>query len=169
MRRRQIHGQMPVAFSFFAAIIVIVAVLFLGFRMIGTLGSSACDASTVDFMEEISAVLDIGAVFGSARSETLRPPCDARMLCFVDFQSIGDETFISEDATITASVRNNVQANIFLVTDDEGTIDVGYDSRVMLRERNNPNIPQSPVCIPAGPDGFMFRTEGFGRAVRIMS
>lgn len=168
VKQKKIRGQMPIAFSFFAAIIVIVAVLFLGFRMIGSLSATGCDASTVTFMEEITDVLDIGTVFGSSRSETLRPPCDARMLCFVDAQSLGDEVFLSDDATITSSVRSNVQANIFLVTQKEGTIDIGYDARIILRERGSQNIPQAPLCVASGPDGFLFRTEGYGRSVRIL-
>jgi hypothetical protein len=160
------RGQIPQLFIFLMAILVIGATLFIGIKVFGMLDSSACEANDAAFMRDIKGLIDENAVYGNKNSVSLRSPCDATAICFVDKDALGSSGFIGNDTTITLSVRNAVQTNIFLKGRDK-TVPVGFDERIILREPDEPVPPLNDRCIEAVSGKLSFRTRGYGRYIVI--
>lgn len=153
-------GQIPQLFIILMALLVIGATLFLGFKMFGTLGAVGCEANNVAFIRDIKTLLDENAVYGTRATVTLRPPCDAVALCFVDNAAIGTTGFQGNDSVITASVRSGVQTNIFLQGRDK-TEPQGFDGRIAI------DPPERDICVLAVGGKFTFRAEGQGRTIKL--
>jgi hypothetical protein len=161
------RGQIPQLFIFLMAILVIGATLFIGVKMFGALEQSACEANDAAFMRDLKALLDENSVYGNRNSVALKTPCDAIAICFVDAESLGNSAFSGNDTTISLSVRNAVQTNIFL-KGREKTVPVGYDERIILGDPAAPGqFADKDLCINAISGKFSFRTRGYGRYITI--
>ena len=160
-------GQIPQLFIFLMAILVIGATLFIGVKMFGVLDKSACEANDAAFMRDLRAILDQNSVYGNRNTVSLKVPCDAIALCFVDAESLGNTAFKGNDTTISLSVRNAVQTNIFL-KGRERTVPVGFDERIILADPNNPGeFADKDKCFDAIGGKFSLRTRGHGRYITI--
>ena len=155
-------GQIPQLFIVLMALLVIGATLFLGFKMFGTLGAVGCEANNAAFIRDIKTLLDENAIYGTRATVTLRPPCDAVALCFVDARTVAvpPADFKGNDSVITASVGSGVQTNIFL-QDRDRTQAQGYDARIII------DPPEKDLCILAVSGKFTFRAEGQGRTITL--
>lgn len=155
------RAQMQQVFLFLMAAIVIVATIFLGMRLFGSVSGTACDASDADFRTSLRTELDQSATYGSRRTISIDAPCDTERVCFVDATLIAGSAslgFTSDDATMTAIVRNGVQTNIFL-RKEQGMMEAGYDERIV--------VAGGYACAAPENGQVSFRTEGLGRFVRI--
>lgn len=167
------RGQVNQAFIFLSAVIVIIAIIFIGMRLLGSVTDSACGAGRAAFSDDLRTLLDAGRVLGSRDSDaSLQAPCGATQVCFVDaawFNATASRGSFGEpgtDPVIITSVRSGSRANVFLV-DEEGTHDAGFDERIILRAPADA-APNGASCIPASRGRFTFTTEGYGRSVRIV-
>lgn len=154
------RGQLSQVFLFLVAIIVIVATLFVGFRLFSALSGSACDAVQEDFEAAMRSAITDNIVRGSRNVVAIKPPCKAEMLCFVDGGAIGEAGFASSFATINASVHTGIATNLFLVSDD-GVSPAGFDERIRL------DVPLEHLCVEQGQGGFTFRTRGEGNTMLV--
>lgn len=144
------------------ALIVIVATLYLGGRLVGLFSGTACDASDAQFLTELRSALDTHSTYGSRGDISVQAPCDARQLCVIDSVLIGSPdapSFETADSVIKNSVRNGVKTNIFLLR-EQGAVGMGYDSRILA---GNNTI----VCTPVTAGSFALRTEGRGRFILV--
>lgn len=154
------RGQINQVFLFLVAIIVIIATLYIGFRLFTGFSGAACDAVQSDFESRIDEVIQENIVRGSRNIVRVKPPCAAQELCFVHRDSIGRESFSSNHGIIVSSVNLGVESNVFLVS-DEGVIPITYDSRIMTEDAD------TDTCLAISSGGFEFRTEGGGDEIRI--
>ncbi len=161
-RRSGSKGQIPQLFIVLMALLVIGATLFLGLKMFNTLSSVGCEANDAAFVRDIKTLLDENAVYGTRATVTLRPPCDAVALCFVDVRTVAvpPAEFKGNDSVITASVKSGVKTNIFL-QGREKTAPQGFDERIIL------HVPEKDLCVLAVGGRFSFRAEGQGRTITV--
>ncbi len=160
-RRLGARAQMQQVFLFLAAALVIVAAVFLGIKLFGFASDTACGATDSDFRTALRAQLDQGATYGSRRTVSLDAPCGAQRICFVDATMVAGSAsagFTSDDATMTAVVRNGVETNVFL-RKEQGMMEAGYDPRIV--------VDSGFACFTPDRGKLSFRTEGLGRFVKI--
>lgn len=158
------RAQMSQVFIFFMAVIVIVATVFLGMKLLGVLTGTACDVSSADFQIDLHKILDANSNFGSRGIARLRAPCNAQQLCFVDAGAINKSGFWSNHSSIQNAIRVGVRENIFVIL-DAGMVD-DYDERIILRDPGSP-VNLTDLCILQGNGEFVFRTEGYGRFIKV--
>jgi hypothetical protein len=163
------RGQMQQVFVYLTALIVIIASVWIGAKLIGALRPAACDASNVQFQKDLSNLLDTATVNGARGERVLRNPCGATQICFVDSRVLADDarsTFSGGAfATIDASVKSGVSTNVFL-REEESTAAAAFDSRIILTGPGEAAL-NAPICIDASGGRFRFYTEGYGRYVLV--
>lgn len=151
-------------FLFLAAIIVIIATIYLGGKMYGVLTSAGCGASDADFKSQLKSALDQNSVFGSRKTVELSAPCKATTLCFIDStwvpsDGLDDDELLGLDLTIRSIVDSGVMTNVFLRT-EAGVMEAGYDPRISV---TTPGY----ACFEESRGMFFVRIEGGGRTVTI--
>ncbi len=160
------NAQISQIFLMITALIVIGATIFLGGKLIGGLTGTVCSANDAVFLKEIVQVIDDKASYGSRDIVQIKTPCDAITLCFVNDSNIGDPGFISDNSVIQNVVRVGTPTTIFLEGHDGATVPVGDEERIEVNT-NYAGDTNPVICIPAVSGEFTFRTEGYGRKIRI--
>ncbi len=167
LRRRR--GQINQVFILIVAVIVIVATIALGAKLLNLFGDASCAAADSSFQRDLERALDGGSVYGSRDEIVLLAPCDAEELVLIDAAFLqapvtGNPT---GDATIDAALRAGVLTNAFVIVDGVAQ-EAGYDERIIVRR-----TPQGPVAsppflkVPARQGRFTLLSEGYGRFVRV--
>jgi len=163
-------GQVGQVFIFLTAVIVIIATIFLSGRLIGKLTSTACDASLVEFTDNLQKELGANSGFGSRNQIEIKAPCDATNLCFVDSRLVQKSasgtpvTFSGSFPNINVAVKQGVGENIFLILKDGSNAQ--YDERVILSDPTTDPL-ETDFCLTPNLGTFTFHTEGYGRYIKL--
>lgn len=163
-RRSGSKGQLSHTFAFLMAIIVIIATVILAMKLLGVFTDTACDASTGEFFNSIDKSLTANSAYGSRKSIEISAACGGLELCMVDSRDIGKTISVAHPEILVA-VREGVEANIFLF-DSDGLLERTYDERVILT-RPDEAPTMKALCVDVLGGGFAFRTEGFGRYIKL--
>ncbi len=163
------RGQISQVFLMITTLLVIGGTVFLGGKLIGGLSGTACSANDASFFKEIVQVIEDKASYGSRDIVQIKSPCDAVNLCFVNASNInieGNPDFYSDNAVIKSVIQSGAPTTIFLEGHDGVTVPVGDENRIEVLS-NYQGGTDSVICIPAVSGEFTFRTEGYGRKIRI--
>jgi hypothetical protein len=164
--RRSDRGQIQQVFLFITAIVVIIATIFLGGRLLGLFQGTACSVTDAGFAQDLSALVTQNSAFGSRNTVSVDVPCDAQALYLIDAEA--DLTQVKTgDATIDTALENGVRANLFVIVDGVAQ-QAGYDERIIINRAPGDALQDPPFLIINEARGrFSVRTEGFGRRVRV--
>jgi len=171
-RRSTTHraGQINQVFILIVAVIVIVATIALGVRLLGFFQNTSCGVADAGFQEDLSQALDGGSVYGSRDEITLFAPCDAQELILIDSQAMSLQATTpvrTGDQTIDAALAAGVRTNAFVIIDGVAQ-EVGYDERIIVQRSPTGGLATVPYLkVPSRNGRFTFLTEGFGRFVRV--
>ncbi len=169
MRTRR-RGQINQAFILIVAVVVIVATIALGARLLGLFEDTACSATDAGFHDDFVRMIDQNSAYGSRNSPDVLVPCDAQALYLIDAQMFQDptllETATTGELTVDAALRGGTRTNIFVVVDGIAQ-EAGFDDRIIIARGPQDPIAQPFVRIDERRGRFSLRTEGFGRAIRI--
>lgn len=163
------NAQISQVFLMITTLLVIGATIFLGGKLIGGITGTACSANNAVFFKEIVQVIDDKSSYGSRDIVQIKTPCDSINLCFVNSSSInknGNSEFITQNQVIQSAVRAGSPTTIFLEGRDGVTVPVGDEERIIVNT-NYTGEADSVICIPAVSGEFTFKTEGYGRTIRI--
>ena len=165
-------GQVQHAFSFLMFALLAVVTILLGYQLLTNLLGKKCLADQLTFNEELERALTEHSSYGSVQRVTLRAPCDAETLCFLDaslFTKLpdgryeGTPSFTSGHGVIQAEARHPSAppVNVFLLS-EEGTTPLQ-----LFAERVRLENPGEPLCIPARNGRFRLLLKGEGRRVLV--
>jgi hypothetical protein len=159
-------------FIFLSAIIVIIASVYLGLRLFGTVERTACESMDLALFQDVKHALSVNAEYGSTNQVTIRPSCESELLCFVDNEMIGKP--ITEIASPTGTelpyvalkrlVSTGAKYTIYQYS-DETFLPVGYDDRVRVAVPAS-TPPIKVLCIE-NVNGFTFSTKGGGLTITV--
>ncbi len=162
-------GQTGHAFTFLFAMIVIIATVWIGGKLIGSFSESSCEAELVEFKNSFKRALDSNAVFGSRNFVDITSPCDAKQLCIADNRMVkANVAFpdsivpVVDNPSIKVSLSQGVEENVFLISEDD--IFGSYDQRIILSKPEE-DPAENVLCLNVSTGSFMFSTEGFGRTI----
>jgi hypothetical protein len=159
-------AQISQIFLMITALLVIGGTIFLGGKLIGGITGTACSANDATFFKNIVEIIDDKSSYGSRDIVSIKTPCDAINLCFVDGTKIGKSTFDGKDSTIKTSVTQGVPTTVFLQDHSGVMVPVGDEPRIEVVAADD-TVLNEELCIPAVGGEFAFRTEGYGRKIRI--
>jgi hypothetical protein len=162
------RAQINQVFLFLVAIIVIIATVYLGGKLLGIFSGTACSAADSSFATELKNGLDANAAYGGRNKITVSSPCDAQELYVVDASAIGGATpVVTGNSQIDALLAANVKTNVFIVKDGAAEA-VMQDNRIIVGREPGAPLSATPfVRVEAGISGFSLLVEGFGRDVRV--
>lgn len=156
MKKAQI-GQV---FTYLSVVIVIIAIIFLGTKIIWTFIGKNCDVQQETFKTNLQQLLQEGRAHGSYRVEKLLAPCGKQEVCFVDHRDRGNQNFEAEQVLFQNKVRGNVKANIFLLS--TGEIVEAADSDILILQEQG-----KPLCIDAKAGSFKIALRGVAGKTQI--
>lgn len=132
-------GQAEHAFAFIIFILVAAFVLILGYKGISSLISDSCDLEDLKFEETVVGLIERYDDYGSLHKDSIRLPCEATHICFVDKEVYGvgintpptgstNDIYLDHQKVFESAVEAKV--NIFLV--GEFTTPVGYSDKIEI-------------------------------------
>lgn len=159
-------AQINKVFMFIMALFIIGAIALIGVRSIAGIMEDKCMADFVIFRDTITAAISNNNDYGSVNYERISTPCKFHTVCFVDTRIIQNE---DEQLTgdgfpgaflIKQSANDGVEANVFLVSDEE-VREVGFVKQIQLENKNN------ATCIRVKGGAYNLLLEGQGRTTLI--
>lgn len=164
------RGQINQAFILIVAVVVIVATIGLGARLLGVFETTACSATDAGFHGDLVRMIDQNSAYGSRNSPDVLVPCDAQALYLVDAQVFQDpvllQTASTGEPTVDALLRGGTRTNIFVIVDGVAQ-EAGFDDRIIIARGPQDPVAQPYLRIDERRGRFSLRTEGFGRAIRV--
>lgn len=157
------RAQTQHVFAYLVAVIVILAVIWIGMTLISTLMRTGCEAQLERLRSDLVSDLDQGQTYGSRIEKDYNAPCDASGICFVDARDLGNDAFTADDGVLASRVRAGEEQNIYLITED-GLEAAGYVKHLWLGEE----APGDPLCIEMR-DALALTIIGRGRYVTIQA
>jgi len=169
MRARS-TGQINQVFILFVAVVVIVATIALGARLLGLFEDTACSATDAGFHDAFARMLDQNSAYGSRNAPDVLVPCDAQALYLIDAGVFQDPALLqsvtTEEPTVDAMLRGGTRTNIFVIVDGVAQ-EAGFDARIIIARGPQDPIAEPFLRIDERRGRFALRTEGFGRAIRV--
>lgn len=163
-------GQINQVFIFIIALLIIGAIALIGVRSIGGITKDKCTADLIIFQDSLAQIISNNNDYGSVNYERLQTPCKYHTLCLVDTRAITDEAisngFSMEDTApgaflIKQSVNSKVEANAFLIGQDNEVQEVGYITQLQVE------TPNQPTCIRVKTGGYNLLLKGQGRTTLV--
>ncbi|MFT4311222.1 MAG: hypothetical protein ACMXX7_01195 [Candidatus Woesearchaeota archaeon] len=153
-------AQTQQVFIYIMIIIVVGALLIIGFRSINTVLDRSCDVEKGRFVTAVQNDLERNTRFGFVQITDHRAPCSYEFICFANTDD-NDLEKVPEDADlppniqslIDAEVQAGTERNVFLV--DQGGILEPIISYENLAE-------ETAICFEVRGGRFEFLLEGIG-------
>lgn len=156
-------GQVNKVFLFIMAMMIIGAIALIGVRSINGIMEDKCTADFVIFKDSLAQAISNNNDYGSVNYERLPAPCKFNTLCLVDQSIIASGQGLSNSLEfpgsfiIKQSVNDGVEANAFLIGENDEVQEVGYIRQLQLQDPNN------VTCIKVKSGGFNLLLKGQGR------
>ncbi len=155
-------AQISQLFIYIFIIVIVGAILLIGYKSINNFISKGCDVEKINFKEQTESLINKYNDYGSYHEERISAPCRFSRVCFVNTDTIKNKISLEiDDLTIKTSVENGVEKNIFLI--GEYTSAVGY---VDLIEVDNGGT--GIICFNSQGGNFHIGFEGLGKSTKIV-
>ena len=160
------QAQINHIFSFLIAILLIGALALLGLKSLNGIMHDKCVADTVVFKDHIAQVINNNNDYGSVNYERLSTPCKYAILCLVDaskiqnHQNLGTNNHFPGELIIKDSVKDGVEANVFLIKKDEVN-PITYVKNLELKD------PTNATCFRLRGGAYNLLLEGQGRTTLV--
>ncbi|MFT4261175.1 MAG: hypothetical protein ACMXX9_01960 [Candidatus Woesearchaeota archaeon] len=140
-------AQTQQVFIYIMVIIVVGAMLIIGFRSVSNIMGQGCQVEYERFKTQLGSDIERNTRFGFVQEINLRAPCNYDQICF------GGPPGENPDPVIDASMTAEAE-NVFL-----------RQGRFMEPLFQNPSIERPPeqLCINSTAGRFVFRLEGIGQ------
>ncbi len=155
-------AQTQHVFLYLFAIIIIGALVLIGYKSISKITSAGCDAGKETFKSQLLSMLEQYDSRGSLHTEKLSVPCSFTKLCFLDSDTILGSEGVSPSAPkiIQDTQSSRSHTNIWI---NKGTAweAAGWSEKVEIRSDDH------FVCIQARGGTFPLQFNGTGRKTSI--
>ena len=160
-------AQISQVFTYVIIILVVGLIVIFGYKGIQSIMSTNCEQQRISFETNLFGYIEEYVDKGSVHEESLRAPCDARMICFLDSNycpragserptlSLADN--LNGD-NVVKSNADNCTANIFVKSDF--TKPLAYSKKVSLEG-------DAFQCFRAKDGRFDLLFKGLGRKTLI--
>lgn len=161
MSKGQITGQV---FVYIMAIIIVGAILLIGYSVFKGMTEDKCDVELVSFKTSLDSYIPKYKDFGVVQQQSIVAPCGAKEVCFVDSRNITEgagELFIVDTVTnpiIRNSIQDGVEMNVFIVGESTTGIDWYPELHVA-----DPGY----LCVPNTGGNIILTFSGSGRATTL--
>ncbi len=146
--------------------IIVILVLFFGYKAIKGLGTAQEEAVKVKLKTDLKNAIDEGSSYGKKSTPELEVPTEYRELCFMNINSKNMLNFIPPEALTELNKRPLIKESIggkdnaFLVKED-GNIDPFEVGKIEIW-LNNDNLNDGFVCFDVEENTVKIRIEGKG-------
>lgn len=152
-RRAQKTGQINQTFIYIMAIIVIGAIVLIGYNAIDGIIKDQCKVEQTRFEKIITEKINDNRNQGNAETAEIKVPCDYEEICFAG-ENIQNPDNI-EDQTIRSEVKAQTGYKVFL-KGPRGTIPIMQTEGLQVQNQNN------YVCIKGQSGLFYIKMESLG-------
>ncbi len=175
-RKAQLLGQIMMMIL---AAIIIIMILYFGYKAIVTLGSKACNVEIVRFQKDLSDSVDkIGIDYKSQVKKQLSLPCSYVEVCFINLEKARQYPTPASYETATGKslsdlnpiIQNAVfdpqgqETNVYLVDPKKGDIQQAYIGNFTI---DYPATNDVYYCARAAEGPVIIKLEGLGDRARI--
>jgi hypothetical protein len=166
------RGQVNQVFIFIIAILVVGVIVIVGVRSMSGLIDDKCTADFVTFQDRLRDAVLTNNDYKAVNEAKLSSPCGYQYLCMVDSRHVKEGNllngFTGEKGSfiIRDSVKDKVEANVFLVNANDDVKEVGYISQLHTNEYNS-NNNDGVLCVEAKSGRFRLRLNGEGRTTLV--
>lgn len=108
-------GEVQQVFIYMMVIIVVGAVILIGYTAIDGIMDKGCSVERAKFISRLQNNLDKNTAYGNTQYVRLIPPCDYEKLCFIDTENPPSTT---GNSIMDLEISQGTGNNIFLVRTD---------------------------------------------------
>jgi len=148
-------AQTQQVFIYIMVILVVGAILLLGYKSINDIMNKSCSVDQATFKNDFNQLLERNSGYGDIYRTPLSVPCDVDAICFVNKTVTNPETKITQPL-ILQSYQAGASDNVFLIKGS--TI-------IPLLARDNLNVKDQFFCINNTAGKFSLVLEGIGKGV----
>lgn len=155
-------AQISQAFTYITIVLVVGAIAYVGFKGIGTIIGTSCEADDAAFSKDIMKFINDYSDMGSVHEEKIKAPCDVNRICFVRYEGVVSESnplSSITDPVIRSSVQDG-KHDIFVHTTDGFIKPIGLSDKVDVKDGFG--------CANATQGYFRLTFEGQGRSTLIV-
>lgn len=180
-RKAEFAGQIII---FVLGLVVVAGILFFGYTVIQNTVDSQCDVDRVRFGTQLQERIDRNKGYGSNRAITMDAPCKVQAICFIDRQTIDDETLLGEDTTLElsgdytpnsgainvmhSSVTGQTAANVFFIDEQGFALPVQrFSAQSAAVSVGASGSLQNTFCVGEVGAQFRVRLQGTGQTTRV--
>jgi len=164
-RTKNNKGQIQQVFIYIITIIIVGAILLIGYKTIGGVLNKGCEAQRASFVSDIQSFISKYNSYGDKHLKVMNAPCDYDTVCFVDSSKISDQSFtFNSNSIIQSSVKDGIEENIFIVKgtgQDQITDPIGFDNNIVI------DTGSGAICIKQQNGRFRLLFEGQGKNVKV--
>lgn len=155
------RGQTQQVFIYLMVIIVVGAVLLIGYRSVDNILDRSCDVDISSFRSSLSSDLSQNTRTGRVASNDYRVPCAYTTLCFIGqgANEDGDDYPAALKADISAETGNNV----FLLEGE--LVRESFSMETLTIDETDSGV----LCVEAENNRFNARFEGSAGTVKVSS
>lgn len=162
-------AQLQHVFLYLFALVVIGALVIIGYKSITKITAAGCDAGKETFKSELLSLIDQYDSRGSQHLEKLSVPCGFNKLCFLDSDAILKSVPISTNQLpkiIQDAQSSQAHTNLWI---NQGTSweAVGWSEKVEVGVEAASGIDPNWICISAKGNAFNVQFNGLGRRTRV--
>lgn len=147
------QAQTQQVFIYIMVILVVGAVLLLGYKSINDVMNKSCTVDQATFKNDFTQLLERNSGYGDIYKKALGVPCDVDAICFVNKTVTNPETKIT-NPLILQSYQAGATDNVFLI---KGT------TLTPLLSKDNLDVKDGFFCINNTAGKFNIMLEGIGK------
>lgn len=147
--------------------LVIAAIALVGVKAVQSTVYQKCTADSLIFQDRIESAIKNGNSYGTVNEEVLASPCKYISLCLIDTRAIEQPEIYTYTESfpgsflIQSSVKDGIEQNVFLISQDGTVLPSGYISQLVLDNKSD------PLCFTAKNGKFNLLLYGKGRATLV--
>ncbi len=155
-------GQAQQVFIYMMAIIVVGAIMLIGYKSIGNIFDQKCKVDFVDFKGNLEEKFNLNSRYASFNEINIKVPCDYKEICFLDEGITNyDDIYSSGDNIAYKAIKQARKAgdktNVYLVGDGISEAIMHYEGLTVG------NDGTKFVCIKSKGSKFNINIEGISR------
>ncbi len=163
-------AQLQHVFFYLFAILIVGALLLIGYKAITKITTAGCDAGKETFKSELMGMLEQYDTRGSQHMEKLSAPCGFNKLCFLDADAIIGNPIQGIGANAPALLKDaqagQSHTNVW-INKDTTWESVGWSEKIEIGLDPATGIDPNWICIPTHGSTFNVQFNGLGRRTRV--
>lgn len=152
------RGQTHQVFFYIMVIIVVGAVILIGYSSIAEMLNKQCEIAKITLEDDLEEQIAENRNYGFSSDKELKAPCNAEKICFLNETTTNNQQEVMENKIIATAAKEKTGDNIFLISGDK-TEPLLQAQKIRV---NSEDASNGLLCIESKNNRFPIKLESIG-------